>query len=120
MYTVNYWNQYKKKNKYNAVRTQYNGINYHSKFEAKVAEDLDWRIKAGEIKSWDRQVKISLDAYGRHICNYYIDFIAWHPDGTKEYIEVKGFQTEIWRLKWKIFEAMINENEPDAILTIIR
>ncbi len=119
-YTVNYWRHYKKKNKYNAQKMNYGGVSYHSKFEARVAEDLDWRIKAGEIKSWERQVKISIDVNGKHICNYFIDFKVYHHDKSIEFIEVKGFETEVWRLKWKLFEALLPEIEPDAILTIIK
>lgn len=109
-----------RKNKYNAKTKQYNGIWYHSKFEASYAKDLDWRIKAGEIKSWIRQAKISLDVNGKHICNYYIDFVVKHNDDSLEYVEVKGFETEVWRLKWKLFEAIYNEIEPGAVLTVVK
>jgi len=114
------WFKKVRRSKYNAKKQEYNGHYYHSKFEASYAQDLDWRLKAGEIKSWDRQVKISLDVNGKHICNYYIDFIVYYPDETKEYVEVKGFETEVWRLKWRLFEALINEIEPGARLTIVK
>ncbi len=88
-----------------------------SKKEAGAARDLDLMIKAKEIKSWERQVRIPLDVNGYHICNYIIDFVVEHNDGTKEYLEIKGFETEVWRLKWKLFEALYGK-KPNIKLTV--
>jgi hypothetical protein len=106
-------------NKYKNVKTEVNGITYHSKLEGKYAFELNARKLAGEIKDWERKVRISLDVGGRHICNYYIDFLIHHLDETKEYVEVKGFQTDVWRLKWKLFEALYSEL-PMTRLTIVK
>jgi len=110
----------KRQNKYGNVARDYNGTLYDSKKEAAYAQELDLRIKAGELKSWDRQVRISIDVNGKHICNYFIDFVLYHTDGLKEYVEVKGFETPVWRLKWKLFEALYNEIEPMAQLTVVK
>lgn len=99
--------------------TVYDGVRYQSKFEAQVAQDLDLRLKAKDIASWERQVKISLDVNGYHITNYYIDFVVTHNDGSLEYIEVKGYATEVWRLKWKLFEAQYSDRD-NIVLTIIK
>lgn len=120
MYHVRNQKLTRSKSKYRNESAVYNGIRYHSKKEAKYAEDLDWRVKGKDIKSWDRQVKISLDVNGKHICNYYIDFVIHHNDGSREYIEVKGFSTEVWRLKWKLFEALIDEIDPGMEITVVR
>lgn len=95
-----------KQNKYNNQSSIYNGISYHSKKEAAYAQELDLRVKAKDIKSWKRQEKIELKVNGEQIANYYIDFVITHNDKTKEYVEVKGFETGVWRLKWKLFEAI--------------
>lgn len=113
-----YQHYYAKRNKYGAKRAEYNGRKYHSKFEAQVAQELDLRMKAGELKSVKPQHKIDLRAYDQHICNYYIDFKVVHADDTVEYIEVKGFATETWRIKWKLFEAQLKATEPDAKATV--
>jgi len=110
----------KRQNKYNAKSTEYGGLIYHSKKEAGYAQELDLRIKAKDIKSWERQVRVDLKVNDQHICNYYMDFVVTHNDGSLEYVEVKGFQTEVWRLKWKIFEAIFNKEHPDIILTIVK
>lgn len=112
------WYQ-RKGNKYGAKSSTYDGIQYHSKLEAKYASDLDLLKKAGEIKDWERQLKISLDVNGYHIANYYIDFVIHHNNGTKEYVEVKGFETEVWRLKWKLTEALLGD-QPDIKLTVVK
>ena len=119
MYREKRFKDFRKKAKYNNTKCEYRGSTYHSKLEAKYAQDLDLRVKAKEILSWDRQVKIELDVNGYHICNYYIDFIARYPDGTVEYSEVKGLATEVWKLKWKLFEALYSNRELTR-LTVVR
>ncbi len=113
------WYQ-KKQNKYNAKSSIYNDKVYHSKKEAAYAQELDLRVYAKDIKSWRRQEKIELFVYGKKICAYYIDFVITHNDESEEYIEVKGFETDLWRMKWKLFEAIFNKEHPEAILTVIR
>ncbi len=111
---------YYQKTKYSNVRKQtYNGQNYDSGFEAGYAAELDLRVKAKDIKSWERQVKIPLDVNGYHIANYYIDFIIHHLDGTTEYVETKGLASDVWRMKWKLFEALYGD-KPDVKLTVVK
>jgi len=105
--------------KFGAQKQEYDGILYHSKKEAGWAIELDLRKKAGDIKGWDRQVKISLDVNGYHIANYYIDFVVYLNDGRNEYLEVKGFATDVWRLKWKLFEALYSQDK-NIILTVVK
>lgn len=106
-------------NKFGAKSSSYNGILYHSKKEAGYAAELDLRLKAGDIKAVQRQVKIDLVVNGYHITNYYIDFVITHNDDLNEYIEVKGFETPEWKLKWKLFEALFG-NQPNTKLTIVK
>jgi hypothetical protein len=108
-----------KGNKYNNVKKNYNGYIYMSKKEAAYAQELDLRKKAKDIVDWKKQVKIRLDSNGAHICNYYIDFEIEHNDGLIEFVEIKGFETELWRLKWKLFESIYGNN-PNYKLTIVR
>lgn len=106
--------------KYKNVKQTYNGYSYMSKLEAQQAFELDCRLKAKEIISWERQVKIDLQAYGKHICNYYIDFVATRKDGVKEYIEVKGFETDVFKIKYKMFKAKMSIEDPSAQLIIVK
>lgn len=105
--------------KYRNVKQDYNGILYQSKKEAGYAAELDLRLKAKDIKSWARQECIRLDVNGFHIANYYIDFVITHNDDSLEYVEVKGYETDVWKMKWKIFEALYSGKE-NTRLTIVK
>jgi hypothetical protein len=35
-------------------------------------------------------------------------------------IEVKGFETDLWRIKWLLTEALLDEIEPDAKLVLVK
>lgn len=104
---------YFQKNSY--YKTAKQGKN-DSKFEASVAQNLELLKKAGEIVDFQEQVKIPLEVNGFHICNYFIDFVIQHNDGEVEYREAKGFATDVWKLKWKLFEALYDK--PGNILTV--
>lgn len=101
-----YGQRYGTANKYRNVRQTYNGYNYQSKKEARYAYYLDQRLKNKEILGWDRQVKIDLQANGQHICNYYMDFVIHNLDGTHTLAEIKGFETDVWRLKKRMLEVL--------------
>jgi hypothetical protein len=109
--------KYKQPSKYHNRTNDYGGEIYHSIKEAGYAAELDLRVKAHDIRSWERQIRIPLDVRGYHICNYIIDFVVTHNDGIKEYVEVKGFETDIWRLKWKLFCALYGKKK-NVILTV--
>lgn len=109
-----------RRHKFNAKTKMYNGRTYHSKREAEHAMALDWMKKAGEIAQWHPQHKVALKVNGHHICNYYPDFLVILPDGSRQIHEVKGFATEIFRLKWKLFEALLDEIDPGAELIIVK
>lgn len=98
------------KSKYKAVKQSYNGCSYDSKLEANYAAQLDLLIKAKEVDRWDRQYKISIDVNDVHICNYFIDFVVYFTDGRVEYHEVKGYETEVWKMKWKLSKAIYPNN----------
>lgn len=109
-------------NKYHAKSTIYEGVVYHSKFEAAYAQELDLRVRGKDIASWDRQVKLDLKVNGQHITNYYIDFLVHHKDGSREFVETKGFATAEWQMKWRIFEATFEsfKKHPDDFMTLVK
>ena len=109
-------NSYMKPNKYHSKKATYNGYTYHSTLEANYARQLDWQIKEKEVKSWERQYKIDITVNGIHITNYFIDFKVYYTDGHVEYIEIKGFETGLWRIKWRLAQAMY----PDYTFRLIK
>ena len=110
----------KRYNKYKAEKQTFNGRSYHSKKEADYAAQLAWRMKAGEIKEIIPQYKLDIRVNGKHITNYFIDFKIILADDSVELIEVKGFATDLWRLKWKLTEALLDEIEPGAKLVLVK
>jgi len=82
-------------NKYGNISQTYNGHPYQSKLEAHYAQELDLRVRAKDIKSWERQVRTELYVHGKKICDYTLDFEITHNDGSTELIEVKGFPTPV-------------------------
>jgi hypothetical protein len=104
------------RNKFGAIPTTYKGIKYHSKKEAEYAKKLDLLVKAKKIKSWERQVKLKLVVNEELICNYIMDFVTTKPDGKKQYIEVKGYETAVWKLKWKLLKALNKDPNIELIV----
>jgi hypothetical protein len=109
-----------RKNKFGAKRTEYQGYYYASKFEADVAQELDVRLKAGELTKVERQVRIPLEINGHHITNYYCDFRITHKDGSVELIEAKGIETQRFILIRKLMEAIYLEEHPEVTYTIVK
>jgi len=106
--------------KFNASRARYGDTIYHSKKEANYAATLDMLKKAEDPKDrvvrWERQVRVPLIVKGKLIANWYIDFLVTYGDGRVQYEEVKGFATETYLLKRKLFEALY----PERVLKVIR
>ena len=107
-------------NKYGAKKQEFKGTIYDSKFEAGVAEYYDTLLVANEVKEVLRQVRIPLEAYGKKIFTYIIDFIVIHHDGHKEYVEAKGYETDLWKAKWKMLEAKLAVEEPLSEMTLLK
>jgi hypothetical protein len=107
-------------NKFHAQKTEYNGRTYHSAKEARYAAQLHVLKKSGEIRNWIPQYTLKLFVNGKHITDYRIDFKVIHNDNSIELIEVKGVETEAWKLKWRLANVLIDEIEPGAKLTLIK
>lgn len=105
----------KRGNKFGAKRTTYNGHLYHSIKEANYAAELDLRVKAGELKSWRRQVPIELRVNDQKVCTYTIDFVEVDKKGNEMWTEVKGFATPEWRIKWNLFDALFPELDKQVV-----
>lgn len=104
---------YVKYNNYYSTKKQ--GKN-DSKFEAGKAQELELLKHAGEIKDFEEQKNLRLEVNGYWICDYKIDFVIHHNDGTTEYLECKGLALPAWKLKWKLFEALYDK--PGNKLTV--
>lgn len=112
-----YW---RRKPKYRNQVTTFGGRKYDSKFESKVAQDLEFQKRAGEIEEYEPQVNIPLYVYGVKITTYRADFRVFYKDGTEEIIEAKGFFTDYAKLKWRLFEAIYSVEKPNVKITMVR
>jgi hypothetical protein len=100
-----------------ADRTNADGIVFHSKAEMRFSGELELQKRAGIITSYRRQVPFELkSASGKRICKYVCDFEATYPDGKVVYFEVKGSETEIWKLHYKWVKA----DYPGIDLRVVR
>lgn len=112
-------------NKYNARKTEYNGVRYDSKLEASVAYELDMRLKAGDFVSVERQHKIKLYVYlpdgsRAYLFNYIVDFKCERPDGSVLLVEAKGLETEVFKVKKKILDLVWLPDNPGYEYEIIK
>lgn len=94
------------RSKYGSRKTTRGGIRYDSKLEADYADQLEWRKKAGEILKIERQVKVPIHVNGIFICNYVVDFRITLRDGRVQYVECKGVELPVWKLKIKLVAAL--------------
>ena len=90
------------RHKFNAVRTEIDGIKFSSKKEATYYQSLCLRRKAGEVLFFLRQVPLHLPGGVRYV----VDFQEFHMDGTVHFIDVKGMRTSEYLTKKKIVEAV--------------
>ena len=130
---------YVQRNRYSfsaAKQTEYGGYIYASKLEAGYAQELDLRVKAGDLKSWEKQVafRFALVMEGDRwvltdgeiagkgnirLWTYYLDFIEHNNDGTRTLTEVKGRETTMWRMKWRMLEALYGD-DPSVNLLVVK
>lgn len=83
--------------KYRNQPTVVDGIRFDSKKEARYYEQLKLRQAAGEVWYFLRQVPIYLPG---GTC-YKVDFLVFFKDAARpaEYVDVKGKETQVFRLK---------------------
>ena len=90
------------RHKFNAVRTEIDGVKFGSKKEARFYSDLLLRKRAGEVVFFLMQVPFYLPGNVK----YRLDFMVFKADGEIEFIEVKGMDLAMGKLKRKQTEAL--------------
>lgn len=95
--------------KYHNKKTIYNGVSFMSRKEAGYARTLDALKHAKDPKervvSYETQVPFQIELNGIKICKYICDFKVLYKDKHIEIVDVKGFRTDIYRIKKKLVEA---------------
>lgn len=94
--------QVTKPNKYGNKPTKVDGIQFPSKREANYYAALKIRMAAGEVSHFLMQVPMRLPDGTKYV----LDFLVFFMDPAKppEYVDVKGKQTPVFRLKKRAVE----------------
>ncbi len=88
--------------KFFAKPTEVDGIKFSSLKESRYYQELKLRQKAGEVLFFLRQVPFALPGNTK----YLLDFMVFLADGTVECVEVKGYMTDMGKLKLKQVEDL--------------
>jgi hypothetical protein len=107
--------------KYNSKKTIVDGITFDSIKESRRYSELKILKIAGEVDNFNLQPAFLLQEGfkrkdGKKIREiwYIADFEVWYKDGRREIEDVKGMETEVFKIKRKLFEAKY-----DLVLRVI-
>lgn len=104
-----------KTTKYRSVKTEVDGITFHSKKEANYYGKLKLLKRAGEVINIDLQppyeflicyINPATGQKSYHDGKYIADFRVTYKDGSVEIIDVKGFSTDVFRRKQRIMKEI--------------
>lgn len=90
------------RHKFNAVRTDVDGVKFSSKREAAYYQQLRVAVKSGELLFFLRQVPFHLTGGVRYCC----DFVEFWKSGEVRFVDTKGFRTPMYKIKRKQVEAL--------------
>lgn len=94
-------------NKYNAKRTEVDGITFDSKMESRRYIELKQLEKGGAIRDLELQPRFPFTVNDTLVCTYVADFRYWDVERDQEVIEdVKGKITREYRIKAKLMKAL--------------
>lgn len=92
--------------KYNAHRTEVDGVVFDSKAEANRYLELKLLLQAGEITDLVLHPRFELAVKGQKICSYIADFQYKDQHGQTITEDVKGKRTAVYQLKKKLMRAI--------------
>jgi hypothetical protein len=95
----------KRKSKYKNRATQCDGFTFDSIVERDYYVHLKANQNAGSVKMFLRQVPLHIVCNDESVCKYVCDFQVFYSDGLVEFVDVKGIQTDIFKIKKKLVEA---------------
>ena len=90
------------RHKFNAQRTELDGIKFSSKREAQYYQELQFAVKSGDLLFFLRQVPLHLPGGVR----YCIDFVEFWKNDEVRFVDTKGFRTPMYIAKKKMVEAL--------------
>ena len=90
------------RHKYRNTPVKRKGVTYASKAEARYADKLRMLQAAGEVVMFLEQCPLRLPGGTKYI----VDFVVFYRDGTVAWVDVKGHQTETFKVKKREIEAI--------------
>lgn len=104
----------KKRNKFNANKIVIDDIKFDSQKEGNRYLQLKQlrcaRDPKERVVNIETQKKYRCDVNGKHVCNYYADFVVTYADGRVEVEDVKGYKKgssyAVFKIKKKLVEAI--------------
>lgn len=92
-------------NKYRAKKTVIDGITFDSRREASRYQILKEQESNGEIEDLRLQQRFELiPKHGKNRAVFYVADFVYFKDGEEVVEDCKGFRTDVYKLKKKIFE----------------
>lgn len=107
---------FRRYSKYNAKKVEVDGIKFDSKAEGDYYLHLKQQVTERQILGFERQKRMllqegfSVEGVKGKIrpIFYVVDFIITENDGTLTYVDVKGVETDVFKLKKKLFMKRYN------------
>lgn len=96
----------KRPHKYSAIATVVDGIRFASKAEARRYQELKILERGGVITNLELQPKFPLVVEGVKVATYIADFAYTDKHGSKVVEDVKGMETDVFKIKRKLFEVL--------------
>jgi hypothetical protein len=90
------------RHKYNAVRTECDGIKFPSKSEARRYNELKALKADGQVITFLRQVPFHLPGGVKYV----VDYLVFWADGRISFEDVKGMETPAFKAKRKMVEQL--------------
>lgn len=90
------------RHKYNAVRTEVDGVKFASKKEAFYYGQLLLAQKSGDLLFFLRQTPLHIGGGVRYV----VDFCEFWKSGEVRFVDCKGFATPMYKAKKKIVESL--------------
>lgn len=91
-----------KRHKFKAKPTTRGDLRFDSQLEGRYYDRLVERVKCREVIFFLRQVPFHLPGRTRYV----VDFQEFHYDGTVHFVDVKGMETETFKLKKRQVEDL--------------
>lgn len=90
------------KHKFHAISCERDGKKFPSKAERAHYDKLRLLQKAGQVLFFLRQVPFDLPGDNKYVA----DFMVFYPDGSASVQDVKGVETEGFKIKRKLLEEV--------------